>query len=63
MRIFIKTFLVSLALMAFLMTTGASAKLDLSRLLLFWSCDDGSGDVLKDGSGNGFDAKIGGKHV
>ena len=34
------------------------AALDLNRLLLYWPCDDGKGDTLKDESGNGWDAEI-----
>ncbi len=34
------------------------AALDLSRLLLYWPCNDGKGDTLKDDSGNGWDADI-----
>lgn len=38
--------------------TGASAAMDLSRLLVYWPCDD-SGDMMTDASGNGWDATIG----
>jgi hypothetical protein len=34
------------------------AALDPSRILLYWPCDDGKGDMLKDESGNGWDAEI-----
>ena len=56
MRLFTKASLVSLIVMVFLAST--SLALDPSRLLVYWACDDGSGDMLTDGSGNGWDAAI-----
>jgi len=56
MKLFIKTSLISLILMSFLISTAGAAKLDLSGLLVLYLCDDGSGDTLKDSSGNGWDA-------
>ena len=35
-----------------------AANLDLSRLLVLYLCDESSGEVLKDASGNGWDADI-----
>jgi len=41
----------------FVFALGAqSAKIDLSRLLVFYPCDETSGEILKDASGNGWDA-------
>ena len=59
-----KTIIIGLFALAIVVTgaTGASADLDLSRLLLYWPCDEGSGDTLEDASGNGFDAEIAGSH-
>ena len=50
-------FLLVIAL-ALVLLTEAHAALDLSRLLLHWTCDDGKGDKLTDASGNGWDAEI-----
>ena len=50
--------LVSLILMAFLISTAGAAKLDLGRLLVLYPCDEGSGEVLEDASGNGWDGTI-----
>jgi hypothetical protein len=52
--------LVILATIAVTLMFAASsfAALDLNRLLLYWPCDDGKGDILKDESGNGWDADI-----
>lgn len=33
-----------------------AAKIDLSRLLVFYPCDETSGEILKDASGHGWDA-------
>ena len=49
--------LVSLILMAFLIST-AAAELDLGRLLVAYLCDDGSGEALEDTSGNGWNADV-----
>ncbi len=35
-----------------------AAKLDLSRLLVFYPCDETSGETLKDASGRGWDATV-----
>ena len=56
MKFFTKISLVSLVAMVFLVS--ASLALDSSRLLLHWSCNEGSGNMLTDGSGNGWDATI-----
>ena len=58
MKIFMKAFLVSLILMAFLMSTAGADELDLERLLVLYLCDEGSGEVLEDASGNGWDADL-----
>lgn len=60
MRIFMKAFLVSLILMAFLISIAGAVEveLDLERLLVLYLCDEGSGEVLKDSSGNGWDADL-----
>lgn len=59
MKIFMKVSLVSLILMAFLISTAtAASKLDLKRLLVLYLCDEGGGEVLKDSSGNGWDADL-----
>jgi hypothetical protein len=42
----------------FLISTASAANLDLKRLLLFYPCDEGGGEVLKDASGRGFDAAL-----
>lgn len=42
----------------FLVSTASSADLDLKRLLLFYPCDEGGGEILKDASGRGFDASL-----
>jgi hypothetical protein len=55
--------IISLVLLMFLIAgTASAADLDLSRLLLYWPCDEGGGDILEDASGNGFNAEIGGNH-
>jgi len=56
MKLFIRVTLVSLIVMALL--ASASFAVDSSRLLLYWACNEGSGDMLADGSGNGWDATI-----
>jgi len=57
----IKISLVMLVVMAFLASgIAGAASIDAKRLLLYWSCDDGKGDTLKDGSGRGFDGKLNG---
>jgi hypothetical protein len=56
MKLFVRVSLVSLIVMALLVST--SLALDSSRLLLYWACNEGSGDMLTDGSGNGWDATI-----
>ncbi len=59
MRTLVKISLVSLILITFLISTaGAASRLDLKRLLVLYLCDEGSGDVLKDSSGNGWDASV-----
>lgn len=58
----LKTSVIVMFIMAFLISTAGAATLDLSRLLLFYPCDENGGDVLKDASGNGWDADLpGGK--
>jgi len=60
MKVFVSSLLViTLALVLF---TDAHAALDLKRLLLYWPCDEGKGDILEDASGNGFNAEIAGSH-
>jgi len=56
MKLFIRVSLVSLTVMALLVST--SFALDSSRLLVYWNCNEGSGDVLADSSGNGWDATV-----
>jgi hypothetical protein len=59
-----KTFMVISTTIVIMLAMVASsfAALDLGRLLLYWPCDDGKGDILKDASGNGWDGDIvGGK--
>jgi len=64
-----KTLIIGLFALAIVVTgaTRVSADLDSSRLLLYWPCDEGSGDVLTDASGNGFNGEIldldGGNHI
>jgi arabinan endo-1,5-alpha-L-arabinosidase len=61
MNRFVKILLVMMVVMAFLASgIAGAAKVDAKRLLLYWSCDDGKGDTLKDGSGRGFDGKLNG---
>ena len=59
-----KTIIIGLFALAIVVTGAArvSAELDVSRLLLYWPCDEGGGDTLEDASGNGFDGEIIGKH-
>ena len=58
-----KALIVGSVILALLIMGTAGAELDLSRLLLYWPCDEGSGDVLTDESGRGFDGEIlDGKH-
>ncbi len=40
-----------------------SAGIDAKRLLLYWSCNDGNGETLKDDSGRGFDGTLKGNFV
>lgn len=40
------------------LTASSASRLDLNRLLVAYLCDEGSGDVLKDSSGNGWDATV-----
>jgi hypothetical protein len=54
----LKTSVIAILTMAFLISTEGAAKLDLSRLLVLYTCDEDSGEVLKDASGNGWDADI-----
>jgi len=35
-----------------------SFALDINNLLVYWACDEGAGDTLKDSSGNGWNATI-----
>jgi len=58
MKIWIRISLVSLILTAFLISTVGAVELDLKRLLVLYLCDEGSGDVLKDSSGNGWDGEV-----
>lgn len=59
----VKKFIIGSIFLTLLIAGTATAELDLSRLLLYWPCDDGSGDVLADESGNGFNGEIlGGDH-
>jgi len=58
MKMSIKVSLVSLIVLVFLISTAGAATLDLKRLLLFYPCDESSGETLKDASGRGFDAAI-----
>ena len=57
MKTLMEISLVSLILMAFLIST-AAAELDLGRLLVAYLCDEDSGEVLGDSSGNGWDADV-----
>jgi len=62
MRGKIPVFALLIAFMVVGLTAEVEAALDLSRLLLYWPCDEGSGDKLGDKSGHGWDATIkGGK--
>ena len=61
MKTFVSSLLV-ITLTLVLFTSAHAAKLDFNRLLLYWPCDEGKGDTLKDASGNGFDAEIAGNH-
>jgi hypothetical protein len=54
----LKTSAIVIFIMAFLISTAVAAKLDLSRLLVLYLCDETSGEVLKDSSGNGWDADV-----
>jgi hypothetical protein len=54
----LKTSVIVIFIMAFLISTAGAAKLDLSRLLVLYPCDESSGEVLKDASGNGWDADV-----
>jgi hypothetical protein len=59
----VRKFVIGLIFLTFLIAgTAGAADLDLSRLLLYWPCDEGGGDMLEDASGNGFNAQIGGSH-
>jgi len=58
MKVFVKILSVSLVLLAFMISTAKSAELDLKRLLVLYLCDEGSGNKLKDSSGNGWDADL-----
>jgi arabinan endo-1,5-alpha-L-arabinosidase len=59
----IKFSLVMLVVMAFMASgIAGAASIDLKRLLLYWPCDDGKGDVLKDTSGKGFNGKLSGNY-
>jgi hypothetical protein len=58
MRPFVKIFMVALLIMVFLVSVSMAANPDPKRLLLYWTCNETSGDTLKDSSGHGFDAKI-----
>jgi len=58
MKTLIRISLVSFILMAFLVSVAVAAKLDLERLLVLYRCDEGSGEVLEDASGNGWDAEV-----
>ena len=54
----LKTSVIVIFILAFLSSTAGAAKLDLSRLLVLYLCDETSGEVLKDSSGNGWDADV-----
>jgi len=58
MKLLMKVSLVSLIMMAFLISTAGAQKIDLKGLLLYYPCDESGGNTLKDASGRGFDADI-----
>lgn len=59
MKSLVKLCLVTVVIVAFLASgIAGAANIDLKRLLLYWSCDDGKGDTLKDGSGRGFNGTL-----
>jgi arabinan endo-1,5-alpha-L-arabinosidase len=63
MKRFVKISLVMLVTVAFLASgIAGAASIDAKRLLLYWSCDEGKGDTLKDSSGRGFDGKLNGSY-
>lgn len=47
-----------LTIVMFAFVANSFAALDETRLLVYWPCDDGSGDTVRDASGNGWDATI-----
>lgn len=57
MRRLIKSFIIFVVVMAFMISgIAGAARLDLKRLLVFYPCDETSGDTLNDASGNGWHA-------
>jgi len=52
--------LILIILVLFIAGTASAANLDFSRLLLYYPCDEGTGDMLIDAAGRGFDATLSG---
>lgn len=48
----------AMIIIMFAFVANSLAALDKTRLLVYWPCDDGSGDTVTDASGNGWDATI-----
>ena len=54
----LKTSVIVMFMIAFLISTAGAVELDLSRLLVLYLCDESDGETLMDSSGNGWDADV-----